>query len=110
MKTTHRDDTFVCAHCQYTVPKRGGGYCRNHCPKCLHSFHVDLKLPGDRKAECAALMEPVDMIYKGHKGYQIIHQCVKCKYKHAVVVANDDDRDAVVALTKASAENKMMQL
>ena len=41
------DEEFVCEHCGKLVPKLGYS-CRNHCPHCLHSKHVD-KNPGDRR-------------------------------------------------------------
>ncbi len=111
MKTTHRDEDFECQNCHMMVPRRGGGYCRNHCPNCLYSYHVDLKLPGDRKCTCQSLMKPVDMIYNSaKKTYQIIHECLKCKYRHPVTVAKDDSKELIYKLTKEFAERKMMEL
>ena len=42
---TEIDEEFVCENCGKKVPKLGYS-CRNHCPYCLHSKHVD-KNPGD---------------------------------------------------------------
>ena len=47
---TEIDEEFVCENCGKKVPKLGYS-CRNHCPYCLHSKHVD-KNPGDREEEC----------------------------------------------------------
>ncbi len=111
MKTTHRDEEFECQNCHLMVPRRGGGYCRNHCPFCLYSYHVDLHLPGDRKCTCASLMKPVDMIYNSQKQtYQIIHECLKCHYRHPVTVAKDDNKDLIYKLTADFAQQKMMEI
>ncbi|MBI4835964.1 MAG: RNHCP domain-containing protein [Candidatus Abawacabacteria bacterium] len=111
MKMTHRDEAFVCQNCHNPVAKRGGGYCRNHCPICLHSLHVDLQVPGDRQSTCQGIMVPVDVIYNTHKTvFQIIHQCQTCKYKHAVSIAKDDNQELVLKVTRASAERKMMDI
>ena len=44
------DEQFVCENCGFKVPKLGYS-CRNHCPKCLHSKHVD-KNPEIGRASC----------------------------------------------------------
>jgi len=43
------NDAFVCAVCGFQVPPVTEGGYRNHCPRCLHSLHVD-ESPGDRAA------------------------------------------------------------
>ena len=43
---TEIDEEFTCENCGKHVPKLGYS-CRNHCPYCLHSKHVDVN-PGDR--------------------------------------------------------------
>lgn len=56
-------------------------------------------------------MKPVDMIYNSaKKTYQIIHECLKCKYRHPVTVAKDDSKELIYKLTKEFAEQKMMQI
>ncbi len=68
---------FVCEHCgARVVPLTNGSY-RNHCPSCLYSKHVD-EAPGDRRSTCHGLMRPIGLVYKRKKGYQIVHQCLKC--------------------------------
>ena len=37
---TEIDEEFICENCGKRVPKLGYS-CRNHCPYCLHSKHVD---------------------------------------------------------------------
>lgn len=69
---------FSCEHCGSKVlPVTNGSY-RNHCPFCLYSKHLDNK-PGDRQSPCRGLMKPIALDYSGKKGYQVIHQCEKCK-------------------------------
>ena len=43
---TKIDEEFICENCGKKV-KKLGYTCRNHCPYCLHSKHVDVN-PGDR--------------------------------------------------------------
>ena len=49
-KFTVIDEEFICENCGKKVPKLGYS-CRNHCPYCLHSKHVDIN-PGDRAENC----------------------------------------------------------
>ena len=49
-KFTVIDEEFECENCGKQVPKLGYS-CRNHCPYCLHSKHVDVN-PGDRSEKC----------------------------------------------------------
>ena len=42
---TEIDEEFICENCGKKVGKLGYS-CRNHCPYCLYSKHVD-KNPGD---------------------------------------------------------------
>ena len=54
---TEIDEEFICDNCGRRVPKLGYS-CRNHCPYCLYSKHVDVN-PGDRAEECHGVLEPV---------------------------------------------------
>jgi len=40
-KFTKIDEKFICENCGKEVQKLGYT-CRNHCPSCLHSKHVDI--------------------------------------------------------------------
>ncbi len=73
---TKINEAFLCAHCGFDVPP-SGGTCRDHCPKCLFSLHVD-ENPGDRAANCGGVLKPVG--YQSHpkKGYMILYVCEKC--------------------------------
>ena len=94
---TKIDEEFVCENCGKTVPKLGQS-CRNHCPYCLHSKHVD-KNPGDREAEGKGLLEPVGAEVDSKKGYVIIFKCKKCGMIRKNKVAKDDNMDLVIKLT-----------
>lgn len=76
-KTIHINEAFQCENCGAQVPPIVGGGCRNHCPYCLVSKHVD-EVPGDRQCECLGLMDAVDIEYTSKKGYMISHKCRKC--------------------------------
>ncbi len=90
------DEQFVCENCGFNVPKLGHS-CRNHCPKCLHSKHVD-KNPGDREEECHGDLEPVGLEI-GKKGYVIVFKCKKCGMIRKNKAAEDDDMDLLINLS-----------
>ena len=76
MKTFNEiDEPFVCEKCGFHV-ERLGYSCRDHCPNCLYSKHVD-KNPGDRAEECNGLLEPIGIEMSNKKGYVIIYKCKK---------------------------------
>ena len=75
------------------------GYsCRNHCPSCLHSKHVD-KNPGDREETCHGILEPIGIETNSKKGYVIIFKCKKCGMIRKNKVAEDDDIDLIIKLS-----------
>lgn len=91
----HRDnnytDTFICRHCDMTVPPpEAGGSHRNHCPHCLWSLHVDLR-KGDRRCGCRGLMEPISVWVKPSKEWAIIHRCQSCGFIRTNRIAGDDN-------------------
>lgn len=88
-------ENFVCEHCGAEVI--GNGY-TNHCPECLYSKHVDI-CPGDRAEECGGLMEPVDLELKDGK-YIVIHRCQKCGFIRRNKICDDDNFEAVLALSR----------
>ena len=75
-KFTKIDEEFVCENCGKKVPKLGYT-CRNHCPYCLHSKHLDIN-PGDRAEDCHGILEPIGLETNSKKGYVIIFKCKKC--------------------------------
>ena len=88
-------EDFVCEKCGFAV--KGGGY-TNHCPRCLWSKHVDVD-PGDRAGTCLGLMEPV-ALEGGSPEYVLVHLCTRCGSERRNVVAEDDDRDALIAIAQ----------
>ena len=56
-KFTEIDEEFICENCGKKVPELGYS-CRNHCPYCLHSKHLDIN-PGDRAEDCCGILEPI---------------------------------------------------
>lgn len=82
---------FTCRVCGFPVTPQGGGTRnRNHCPKCLHSVHLD-DLPGDRAAGCGGVMEPVGVWVREDGEWALIHRCRACGVFHSNRVAADDD-------------------
>lgn len=91
------DEKFICEYCGKVVEKLNYT-ARDHCPYCLYSKHVDI-LPGDRKNECKGLLKPVD-IEKFKDTYKIIYKCTKCNQIHKNIMANDDNFDLIIELSK----------
>ena len=91
------DDEFICENCKKKITKLSYT-ARDHCNYCLYSKHVDI-LPGDRKNTCLGLMKPIG-IEKYKDTYKIIYQCEKCKTIHKNIMANDDNMDLIIELSK----------
>ena len=96
-KFTEIDEEFVCENCGEKVEKLGYS-CRNHCPHCLHSKHVDIN-PGDRAEECHGDLEPIQVELDSKKGYVIVFKCKKCGKIRRNKAAEDDDMDLIIKLT-----------
>ena len=97
-KFTKIDEEFTCEHCGQKVEKLGYS-CRNHCPHCLYSKHVD-KNPGDREEDCHGLLEPIDIELTSKKGYVIIFKCIKCGQIRKNKVAEDDNMEKIYEIIK----------
>lgn len=91
------DEDFICENCGKKVSKLVYS-ARDHCPNCLYSKHVDIN-PGDRLNNCKGLLEPVG-IEKYKDSYKIIYKCLNCKEIHKNKIANDDNMDLVIELSK----------
>jgi ribosomal protein L40E len=102
MNFTVINESFQCEHCGAEVPKLSGS-CRNHCTRCLHSKHVDLKSPGDRASLCQGLMRPIGLTHSGKKGWILLHECLLCRHTINNKVADDDDWDKVVEVGNQNA-------
>lgn len=95
---------FECVECGASVPPLANGSYRNHCPRCLHSLHLDI-LPGDRASDCGGVLEPIGVESSGKKGWVIVHRCRRCGEERRNRAALDDpvapdDFDEIIALTR----------
>jgi Zn finger protein HypA/HybF involved in hydrogenase expression len=91
------DETFICDNCHTKVTKLNYT-ARDHCPHCLYSKHVDI-LPGDRSNLCQGLLKPIG-IEKYRDTYKIIYECEKCHEHHKNIMANDDNMDLIIELSR----------
>lgn len=96
-KFTVIDEEFICENCGKPVEKLGYS-CRNHCPNCLYSKHVDV-FPGDRQEKCHGLLEPIGLETDSKKGYVIIFRCQKCGKITKNKVADDDNMEEIIKLS-----------
>ena len=94
------DEEFKCENCGKKVPKLGYS-CRNHCPYCLFSKHVDIN-PGDRQEKCHGLLEPIQIETNTKKGYIIIFKCQKCGAIKKNKMAEDDDMNKIIELSRTN--------
>ena len=92
-----RNEGFVCTVCGADVPPLANGSCRNHCPACLHSRHVD-ESPGDRASPCRSPMEPIAIEAKASGEWSIVHRCTGCNEIKVNRIAGDDSEAALLKL------------
>ncbi len=85
---THINTEFNCESCGQTVPPVKTG-CRNHCPFCLVSKHVDV-FPGDRANPCQGLMDAVGYENDGKKGLVLLFACRRCGARTRNMAARAD--------------------
>ena len=91
------DEEFICENCYKKIEKLNYS-ARDHCNYCLYSKHVDI-MPGDRKNTCQGLLTPIG-IEKFKNTYKIIYKCQKCNQLHKNIIANDDDFNKIIELSK----------
>ena len=85
------EDDFLCKVCGRTVMQAStGSRHRNHCPYCLYSIHLD-NIPGDRRANCGGIMEPIGVWARRDGEWAVIHRCSICGVLHSNRIAADDD-------------------
>ena len=88
---TEADQAFRCVRCkQFIGAPISGGRHRNHCPNCLWSRHVDGRVPGDRKSDCHAAMEPIGRIVRRNGEQMLLHECRRCGKHDPNRIAADD--------------------
>ncbi len=92
-----KDESFICENCKNLVKKLEYS-ARDHCPSCLYSKHVDIN-PGDRLNTCMGLLKPIG-IEKYRDTYKIIYKCLKCGEIHKNIMANDDNMDLIIELSR----------
>lgn len=92
-----RDENFKCENCNSEVFKLNYT-ARDHCPYCLYSKHVDIN-PGDRLNSCQGLLKPIG-IEKFKDTYKIVYKCIECGEIHKNIMANDDNFDTIIELSK----------
>ncbi len=100
---TEIDEEFICENCGTKVEKLGYS-CRNHCPHCLYSKHVD-KNPGDREEECHGILKPIDIEINPKKGYVIVFKCIKCGAIRKNKVAEDDNKEEIYKIIEQKKYN-----
>jgi len=94
---TKIDEPFICEHCGKAVEPLGYT-CRDHCPECLYSKHVDIN-PGDRAEECRGTLKPVGLEIDAKKGYMILYRCQKCGKMRKNKAAKDDNMEEIIRLS-----------
>lgn len=82
------NEAFTCIYCKTSV-EQASKTCRNHCPMCFVSLHVDGDIPGDRNTLCHGTMYPIAYEWKSDD-VKILFQCTKCTKKHRNKRADDD--------------------
>lgn len=103
---TKINESFPCGHCGHNVPP-ASGTCRDHCPRCLHSLHVDVN-PGDRAAGCGGLLVPRAYSQHKKKGFLIHYTCAKCGAEkvNRFLDFDEHEEDDFAALLKLSSVTK----
>ena len=82
------NESFVCVNCWKQIPP-ADKTCRNHCPYCFVSIHLDKDIPGDRLSDCKGLMYPIEYEIKNQQ-IKITFKCSKCGHIHKNKAAADD--------------------
>ncbi len=96
------NDAFVCENCGKDVPI-AEKTCRNHCPYCLYSKHVDI-FPGDRANTCRGSLQPIGYELHSKKGLMIQFRCRSCgEVTRNIALTDDkyqsDNYDLILSLT-----------
>ncbi|HMT01615.1 MAG TPA: RNHCP domain-containing protein [Candidatus Absconditabacterales bacterium] len=85
------NESFECINCKKIISP-AQKTCRNHCPYCFASLHVDGKIPGDRDAACQGIMLPIQYELK-NGDLKIQFKCSLCEKIHRNKKATDDQID-----------------
>lgn len=82
------NESFTCIGCWKQIPL-ANKTCRNHCPYCFVSRHVDGDIPWDRDTQCHGNMYPVQYEQKNWT-IKIQFKCSKCGKLHWNKRSDDD--------------------
>lgn len=97
-KKRNESETFRCRHCKKEVSGKSiGTKQRNHCPYCLYSLHVDIKV-GDRLSKCQSQMRPIGLTLRPDEEVMIVHRCLGCKKISLNRIAGDDNPETILSL------------
>lgn len=91
------DEEFICENCGRKIEKLNYS-ARDHCNYCLYSKHVDI-MPGDRLNTCLGLLKPIG-IEKYKNTYKLIYKCEKCHQEHKNIMADDDNFNEIINISK----------
>ena len=83
------NESFECINC-WKLISPAKWTCRNHCPYCFVSLHLDDKIPWDRKSDCWWKMYPIEYEIKNW-WIKITFKCEKCGHIHKNKASDDDD-------------------
>ena len=83
----HLNEAFVCAWCGFE--NQLSSHIRDHCKRCLRSLHLDV-VPGDRAAQCGAIMHPIEMTLSGGRT-RLTYQCSGCDFRHHIWAHPEDE-------------------
>lgn len=93
-----------------TIVEAGSGSeHRNHCPNCLHSVHLDVD-PGDRQADCGALMEPIAVWVRKGGEWALVHRCRLCGTLSSNRILADDNELMLVSIAAKPLSNPAFPL
>ena len=92
------NESFRCIHCKKEV-SQAAKTCRNHCPSCFVSLHVDGKTPGDRNTSCGGIMYPTSYEIKNGQ-LKICFKCKQCEKLHRNKRSDDDEIDQLDSYIK----------
>lgn len=89
------NESFFCIWCGRDVwPAEKT--CRNHCPHCFISLHVDGEVPGERATDCHGIMKPVELDFKMSGWSRLLFRCLRCGKEHWNKAAEDDMMENLV--------------
>jgi DNA-directed RNA polymerase subunit RPC12/RpoP len=89
------NESFTCISCGKNI-SQADKTCRNHCPHCFVSLHVDWDIPWDRSTDCGWSMYPIAYETRNWT-MKILFKCSKCSKQHRNKRSPEDE---VVNLNK----------